>query len=47
MRGLEERGKMLTQVSAHNGVDAALEREQGVMEFCTIALHITLVVYLA
>ena len=44
---LNSTSSWLTQDSAHNGRDAALDSEQGMMEFCTIALHITLVVYRA
>lgn len=35
------------QESAHNGVIASPLKLHGVIEFCTMALHITLAVYLA
>lgn len=44
---LSDMGDTLTHVSAHNGVDSESEREHGCMEFWTMALHITLVVYRA
>lgn len=34
----------LTQVSAQTGTELAADNEQGSFEFCTIALHITVVV---
>ena len=37
----------VAQESAHNGRVASPDRSHGVMEFCTMALHITLVVYRA
>ena len=37
----------LTQDSAQRGAESALESAHGFIEFCTIALHITLVVYRA
>ena len=39
--------KALTQDSAHSGLDFELDKVHGPMEFCTIELQITLVVYRA